>query len=113
MYYKMVGSIISSENARGKLLEDMVGMYLYRIFYNTPMKSLTYDSAEKGADFILGFGKQKLVIEVGSGKKGYKQIIPTSRKAKPTYSLIISEEALEYSEELNAVKVPFKLFLLA
>lgn len=51
-------------------------------------------------------------MEVGAGKKDYKQIIKTSRKVKPKYSLIISNNTLEYSEELNTVKTPLKYFLL-
>ncbi|MFH1375851.1 MAG: AAA family ATPase [Patescibacteria group bacterium] len=113
MYYKMLGNTISAENAQGKLLEDLVGMYLYRIFYRKHGTSLTYDSAKGGADFILGMGEQKIVIEVGAGEKGYRQVIATAKKVKSKYGLIISNNALEYSEEFNTVKVPLRLFLLA
>ncbi len=112
MYYKMIGNTISEENAKGKLLEDLVCMYLYRILYKNPGQSLTYDSAKGGADFILGLGTKKFVIEVGSGKKGYKQIMNTSKKVNAIYSLIISNSNLEYSKEFNAVKIPLSLFLL-
>lgn len=112
MYYKMIGNTISAQNARGKLMEDLVGMYLYRIFYKKPGHSLTYDSAQGGADFILGVGKKRIIIEVGAGKKDYKQIVSTSKKVNPDYSLIVSEDELELSEDLNAVKIPLRLFLL-
>ncbi|MBI5415052.1 ATP-binding protein [Candidatus Peregrinibacteria bacterium] len=113
MYYKMVGNIISPENAKGRLLEDLVGMYLYRLFAKNPEVSFTYDSAQGGADFIVGIGGRKIVIEVGSGQKSYRQVISTAKKVKPAYSLIISDEELEFSEELNALKVPFNIFVLA
>jgi len=113
MYYKMIGNTISAQNARGKLLEDLVCMYLHRILYKNPGQSLTYDSAQGGADFILGFGTRKIVIEVGAGKKRYRQIVDTSKKVKAAYSLIISDNNLDHSEECNAVKIPLKLFLLA
>lgn len=113
MYYKMIGNIISPDNAKGKLLEDLVGMYLHRILNKNPGKSLTYDSAQGGADFILGTGKQRIVIEVGAGKKDYRQVIATAKKVKPNYSLIIHEENLEYSQQFEAIKIPLRIFLLA
>ena len=73
---------------------------------------MTYDSAQGGADFILGIGQKRIVIEVSAGKKGYKQIAVTSKKIQPDYNLIISEDLLELNEELNAVKIPLRLFLL-
>ena len=112
MYYKMIGNIISPENSKGKLWEDLVSMYLQRILYKNPGQSLTYDSAQGGADFILGMGMRRIVIEVGAGKKGYRQTISTSKKVKADYSLIISDNQLEYSEEFNTVKIPLRLFLL-
>ena len=113
MYYKMIGNIISPENAKGKLLEDLVAMYLHRILDKNPGKSLTYDAAQGGADFILGMGNQRIIIEVGAGKKDYRQVIQTAKKIDPAYSLIISDDSLSYSKEFNAIKVPLRLFLLA
>lgn len=112
MYYKMIGNIISPDNAKGKLIEDLVVMYLHRILNKNPGKSLTYDASQGGADFILGMGNHRIVIEVGAGKKEYRQVIATAKKVKPNYSLIISEEELEYSAEFEAVKVPLRVFLL-
>lgn len=100
------------ENYQGGLFEDIVGMYLNRIIPQLGGFSLTYDVAEGGADFIITAGNQKVVIEVGAGKKGYKQIITTAAKVNPKYSIIISNNELEYSQEYNAVKIPLKYFLL-
>lgn len=107
MYYKLIGNTISTENARGKLLEDLVCMYLHRILYKNPGKALTYDGAKGGADFILEIGMRKIIIEVGAGKKGYRQIVNTSKKVKADYGLVFAENSLDYSEEFNAVKVIF------
>lgn len=116
MYYKTIGNTITEQNARGKLLEDLVGMYLYRLFDNDkkPGFSLTYDSAKGGADFIVGVGEKKIVIEVGINKTEYKQVAQTTKKINAVYSIIISEKAdeLEYNEQENAVKIPLKYFLL-
>jgi predicted AAA+ superfamily ATPase len=105
-------SISIFENCQGSLLEDVVGMYLTRILPKFGDFSLSYDSSKGGADFIVTIGEQKIVIEVGAGKKGYKQIILTSEKIKPKYSIIISNNELEYSSEYSAVKVPLNYFLL-
>jgi len=113
MYYKTIGNIITEQNMRGKLLEDLVGMYLYRLGDKKPAFSLTYDSAKGGADFIVILGENKIVIEVGANKKEYRQVRQTAEKVKAIYSIIISDNDLEYSEVNNAVKIPLKYFLLA
>ncbi len=112
MYYKMIGNIISESNSNGKLFEDLIGMYLYRFLYKIPNTSLTYDSAQKGADFIMQIADKKIVIEVGNGKKDFSQIIGTSKKVRADYSLVICDEELGFSKELNAIKVPSRFFLL-
>ena len=100
------------ENYRGSLFEDIAGMYLNRVLPQFGGFSLTYDVSEGGADFIVTLGNQKIIIEVGAGKKGYKQIIATAQKVNPKYSVIISNKELEYSQEHNAVKIPLNYFLL-
>jgi hypothetical protein len=97
---------------KGSLLEDIVGMYLNRILPQFGSYALTYDVADGGADFIISLGTQKIILEVGAGKKSYKQIIRTQEKIKPKYSLIISDNELEFSEKYNALKIPLKYFLL-
>ncbi len=93
-------------------MEDVVGMYLNRILPKFGAHSLTYDAASGGVDFIIASGNQKIVLEAGTGKKNYKQLQKTAYKVNPKYSLIISDDELEYSEERNSVKIPFKYFLL-
>lgn len=113
MYYKTIGNVITEQNARGKLLEDLVGMYFYRLCDKKPAFSLTYDSAKGGADFIVSVGGSKIVFEVGANKKEYKQVRQTAEKVKAVYSIIISEAGdLEYNPESNALKIPLKYFIL-
>lgn len=100
------------ENYQGSLFEDIVGMYLNRVVPPFGGFSLTYDVSEGGADFIVTLGNRKVIIEVGAGKKGYKQIIATARKVDSKYGIIISKNELEYSPEYNAVKIPLNYFLL-
>jgi len=114
MYYKTIGSVITDQNARGKLLEDLVGMYLYRLCDKQPIFSLTYDSAKGGADFIVKAGEKRVVVEVGANKDEYRQVAQTAEKVKAIYGFIISEKTteLQYNEQLNAIKIPLKYFLL-
>ena len=114
MYYKTIGNVITEQNARGKLLEDLIGMYLYRLCDKKPSFSLTYDSAKGGADFILSSGENKIVLEVGMNKKEYKQVTQTAEKVKATCGIVVSEgtDVLEYNAEANALKIPLKYFLL-
>lgn len=118
MYYNLVGSIEQYENYKGKLLEDVMAMYLTRLFGNQlGTTSLTYDSAEVGADFILEVtpGGGKIVIEAGTGNKGRKgleQTVNTLRKVKGKYGLIVSQTHLKFDKETNCVSVPLEYFLL-
>lgn len=99
-------------NYQGNLLEDIVGMYLNAIFPAFHGFSLTYDVSAGGADFILSFKNQKIVMEVGFGKKDYAQALKTAKTVNPKYSVIISENELKHSEENNTVRIPLKYFLL-
>ncbi|TRZ47791.1 MAG: ATP-binding protein [Dehalococcoidia bacterium] len=112
MYYNLIGNTISKENAKGKLVEDTVAMYISRKLYKMPNTSITYDSMEGGADFIVKIGNKKIIIEVGAGNKDWKQVVKTASRVKVSHSLVICNNDLEYSEFNNAVKIPFKYFLL-
>lgn len=114
MYYKMIGNIISDQNAKGKLLEDLVGMYLQRYLYKNPLSSITFDSGEGGADFIVKSANNKIVIEVGVGKKNYRQVEKTAIKTNPIYSIVISqsENILSVNQEKNSIMIPLRIFLL-
>ena len=111
-YLSSKESIGIFENYQGSLFEDITAMYLNEMLPKFGGFSLTYDVSEGGADFVISLGNQKIVMEVGAGKKGYKQIIKTADKTKPKYCLVLSNNELEYSKEYNAVKIPFKYFLL-
>ena len=112
MYYNMVGNIIGNENYRGKLLEDVVGMYLNRLLYKKINVSITYDSAQGGADFIVGWERQRIIIEVGSGDKGARQIKNTMAKVEARYGFTISSNYLNLIRDENILQVPLEYFLL-
>lgn len=112
MYFNFIGHINQDDIEKGRLVEDLVGMYLYRYLQGKVNVSLTYDSAEGGADFILEFGSDKIIIEVGYGHKGFKQIYSTSKKIKSKYGLNISGNNLGINEQKTAVSVPLSWFIL-
>lgn len=112
MYFNFIGRIDQGGKDSGKLLEDLAGFYLTRFLQQKINTSLTYDSAEGGADFVLGFGNDKIVIEVGYGSKGFKQVNKTLKKIKAKYGLSISMTHLAISSDRKSVNVPLSYFLL-
>ena len=114
MYYNLIGSVEQYDNYKGRLLEDIVGMYLTKAFVNNIGVSLSYDSREGGADFILSIRsrKEKIVLEVGTGKKGTRQAVYTLKHIKGKYGLIISPSQLTLHIEDNCVVIPLEYFLL-
>lgn len=115
MYYNIVGSIFTFDQYKGKLMEDIIGLYLTRALSSTPGFSMTYDSAAGGADFIVDAGLpglKKIVMEVGTGKKGYKQALQTMEKVSSRYGLSVSYQSLMLNEKKTVVSVPLTYFLL-
>ena len=114
MYFHLQGSVLPPGKAYSKLLEDVVGVYLNRILYKEKEIHLNYDAESGGADFVVGFGKNIIVVEVGANKKTIKQVIKTMRKTSSLYGIIISEKnnVLEINNNYNVVKIPLKYFLL-
>jgi predicted AAA+ superfamily ATPase len=104
-------SIASYNNFKGKLLEDVIGLYLHRILNLYNDVSLTYDSAKAGADFILRTGEKKFVIEVGFGDKKIDQVRYTLQRIKGNCGIVIcGTDKLSFQD--NILKIPLKYFLL-
>lgn len=98
------------EKYKGKYLEDIISLYLYREFSQKGISSVFYDSAKGGADFILQIGNRKIVLEVGFGDKKMKQAEYSLKKIQGNYGLVISQS--ELSLDNNIVKVPLDYFFL-
>ena len=101
---------------RGSLLEDTVLMQLGRIFSRpSERRFIEYDSRAGAADFVItadGWGKNRIVVEVGYGKADARQVRQTL-KAGGCYGLVISATdkfALDISNKV--IYVPLKYFLL-
>lgn len=111
MYYNFIGNTITSTNYMGKLFEDAAGLYL-RKYASNSLGSLTYDSSEHGADFVLSLGDQKIIIEAGYGRKGINQIQNSAKKITAKYGLAISQSPLAMGDDGFSVIVPLEYFLL-
>lgn len=99
---------------RGRLMEDIVALTLYRDFVSQGHSALTYDSSKGGADFILTIAEKNIIpIEVGTGEKLGTQVRNTMKKVRAAkYGIVICNNSLELLEDANVVKVPLDYFLL-
>lgn len=95
---------------RGKLLEDIVGMYVYRHFSKRIGWTISYDYGEGGADFIVD-GMNRIVIEVGWNKKTHQQAVKTLNTTKGKYGIVISN-SVALGEQDNVLFLPFEYFFL-
>jgi len=108
------GQLDHSQIMYGKLLEDTVASYLYRIKKTKERIDIRYDSEKGGADFIIiNKGGEKIVLEVGYGSnKGEEQVLRTMKKTNAKYGIILSDKDLFLKEEKNILYLPKKIFLL-
>jgi len=99
---------------KGRLMEDIVAMTLYREFVADSRGALNYDSSKAGADFILTIGGKSIIpIEVGTGEKLGTQVRNTMKKiGSSKYGVVICRNSLTLLEDANIVKVPLDYFLL-
>ncbi len=115
MYYNLIGSTSSFDNYKGKLLEDVVGLYLFRIFSRIPDMNITYDAAKNCADFLIGSAISKdgkIALEVSLENKGCQQLLNTMEKIKCRYGLLITPGQLWLDNTKTCVSIPLKYFLL-
>jgi uncharacterized protein len=114
------GGIITPDNnaeLRGKLLEDIVGMYLKRLFLDPPLTRaiVEYDTAKGGADFIIspdGSRQSSLAVEVGAHKVTTRQAVKTLQDIDGKYGMIVTSGSLGVQQNNNIVTVPFEYFFL-
>lgn len=111
LYFNSLGSV--NKNYLSKLLEDTTAMYFKSFLRDKINGSLTYDSSKDSADFILAFGSEKIIIEVGTGEKDFRQIYTSFKKVSDAkYGLNISKTELKLSEDKRALSVPLEYFFL-
>lgn len=98
---------------QGKLLEDSIGVHLYREFIVRGAGVIRYDSAQGGADFVLQIGNvRKIVIEVGFGNKDKKQVMATMKKIKSEYGILFSSTPLAFDATEKVINIPLDYYFL-
>ncbi len=113
MYFTLTGSTRASQQVLGHLLEDMVVMYLRRIFGERSLtNSITHNTSVGSADFTVTRGQKQYVIETGLGHKDSRQILATPHVRNDRIGIIISNDELSVDIENNIVTVPIRQFVL-
>lgn len=108
-----IGKLSPTANIYGKLLQDVVALYLYKLSSITGHFKVHYDSGKGCADFIILDirDKSKISIEVSYGvNKDAKQAKTTMNKISAKYGIVISKRELNVDD--NVVFIPHKLFFL-
>jgi len=109
----LVGKEATYHTRLGHLMEDIAAMHFHREFVSSGMASLSYDSAAGGADFILQMANQRdVVVEIGMGKKGMKQVMTTMKKIKSDYGIVVSDGLLKKSDDGRVICIPLQFFLM-
>src|SRR3989344_1141424 len=99
------------EKNKGRLLEDLVAATLYRRFGGSFLAPLQYDAQKGGADFVVSL-KNRIIVEVGWGEKGNRQVFQSLTKVRADYGLTISDTDVAIDETGKMIKVPLNYFLL-
>ena len=99
---------------KGRFMEDIVAMTLYREFVASSRGALNHDSSKGGADFILTIAEKSIIpIEIGIGEKLGTQVRSTMKKVRSAkYGIVICNNELTLLEDANIIKVPLDYFLL-
>jgi predicted AAA+ superfamily ATPase len=115
-YYDIIARPETYKTKLGNLLEDVVGMYLYRMSKERIADRilLFYDSNKDGADFVINSLKLKgnIILEVGMGEKSIRQVRHSMSKIPSLYGATISKNSLSLNEAENIVHIPLRTFLL-
>lgn len=112
MFFNIMGSNASYDQYKGKLLEDIIALYIHKIIALRTETALNYDPSDGGADFIVKFINKNIVIEVGYGEKGFRQIESTLKKVNNAFGISISQSELTLSYKKNSLLIPLEFFLL-
>lgn len=112
-FFHITGNESTYHTHLGKLLEDSIGAHLYRELKCNGNAEIRYDSSEGGADFITQVENNKqIIIEVGTGEKGLKQINNSLKKITSNYNIIISKSELNLHEESKTIFLPLDYYFL-
>jgi predicted AAA+ superfamily ATPase len=112
-FQQIAGLVETEETRKGRLLEDLVGLYMYREFVTRQLGYLAYNPGEGHADFTLqtNMGTQ-IPIEVGMGRKTARQVLTTMKEMRSTYGIVISATHLAVNPTENILFLPLPIFYL-
>ena len=115
MYFNFVGSVTTYDDYKGFLLEDIVSLYLSILTRQGLATmagglSITYDSSDNGADFIVANDDRRICIEVGYGNKKPNQANASKLRHACKYGITVSSSPLKKSS--NSITLPLSYFLL-
>jgi len=100
------------QGIEGKKLEDYFALIFEKDLNKKLSYSLSYDTAEGGADFILTLNdRSNIVIEVGFNKEEAKQVEFTMKKVKSRYGLVFGSTKLELVNN-SILKIPLRFLML-
>ncbi len=108
-----IGQSDTPEATSGRLIEDAVTMYLYRLRREHHILAFDFDASEGGADFVIRRrDKSLMVVEVGYGNKSRKQVEKTMLRTGSEYGMVLSDRPLSLSNDKRILSVPKEWFLL-
>lgn len=93
-----------------KMLEDIVVLYLKRIFRDRNTISFSSVKGQKNPDLIVETTDNPIVLEIGINKNTLTQI--SKSKIKYKYGIIINAKTNEIDVHENIIIIPLKYFLL-
>lgn len=101
-----------SDEVTARLLEDIVVMYLKRVFRQDSILSFASQKKGKNPDLIIETLPEPVIIEIGINKKTIRQISKSNIKYK--YGIIINATTNEvvFNEKDNVIIIPLSYFLL-
>jgi predicted AAA+ superfamily ATPase len=108
--FQKVYGVNMDERIRAKLFEDVIAMYLRRIFPEQGLLSFGYSADGVSPDFVIETGDHPVVLEAGSNKQSTKQIEKYHKQKR--YGIIISASANGLVRNNNTLIIPLKWFLL-
>ncbi|MBL8160113.1 ATP-binding protein [Candidatus Saccharibacteria bacterium] len=112
-FHQIAGLAATDETRKGRLLEDLVGLYMYREFTTRRLADFTYNAGEGHADFMLQTkAGARIAIEVGLGRKTSKQVANTMRDVKCDYGIVLSATSLRVDKTSNILFLPLSIFYM-
>lgn len=108
---QIAGSVATQETRKGRLLEDLIGLYMHREFVTKRSARFTYNAGQGHSDFTLLTADGRCIpIEVGLGEKTAGQVVATMKEVNCSYGVVISATPLSIDKTNNVLFLPLSIF---